>query len=627
MTKLVTSIVAVCAVGLAFAGCPPQNSARIAEIAEWLHEKPGLGIAPISDRAVWERLAEAAGAKDVGAKAARIMKAPVAATPDELYLEFTKTGNRTHYERANGRLNGNLTTLVFAEAFENKGRFLEKIAAYLKAVCAQRSWTLPAHDGKLTSFNGTPHVDLGSGMKACLLAHLLVILGDRIPSVLRAKVVGEIDRRIFQPYLKTARLGAKKGSRHWWFNAEMNWNSVCNDTCVRAALLLVPDRRLRAEFVEAAERTAALALRGYGEDGYCFEGMGYWNYGYGHYVYLGLAVRAATGGKVDLFTDPKTKNVMEYGYGYQLQYGACPHFADGGGTPDPALLALGRQVWPDLVSTAALESPLSTSYSWVDASDTFALRAFGQEPKPTKPTRDVLPVRSWFPSAQVLIARDAGKKRRPFAIGIKGGTNDELHNHNDVGSYSLVLDGFQYAGDPGGEVYTRRTFSKHRYVSKVLNSYGHPVPVVDGKLQPTGRKSAARLLSTDFTDAKDTVVLDLTACYPVSNLVSLVRTMTFDRAARTATVADEVKFSAPTAFESPLVTSADVVFDYDPARLRLQRSKREGIDVTATVSGGDWSWATELIENPTKPSAKRLAVRFAAPVTAAKVAFAFKVGF
>ena len=267
MTKLMTCVAAACVVGFAFAACPPQNPKRIAEIAEWLHEKPGLGIAPISDRAVWERLAEAAGAKGVIAKAARIMKEPVATTPDELYLEFTKTGNRTHYERANGRLNGNLTTLVFAEAFENKGRFLEKIAAYLEAECAQRSWSLPAHDGKLTSFNGKPHIDLGSGMKACLLAHLLAILGDRIPAELRAKVVGEIDRRIFRPYLETARHGVKKGSQHWWFNAEMNWNSVCNDTCVRAALLLVPDRRLRAEVVEAAERTAALALRGYGADG------------------------------------------------------------------------------------------------------------------------------------------------------------------------------------------------------------------------------------------------------------------------------------------------------------------------------------------------------------------------
>ena len=606
--------------------CPPQNPARVAEIAEWLAEKPGLGVAPISDRATWNRLAKLGGAANLVADAEKLLAKPVVETPDERYLDFTRNGNRTRYQKLNDKLNGNLATLVMAEAVENKGRFIEKAVAYFDAECAQRSWTLPAHDRKLTSFNGTPHIDLGSGMKSCLLATLLVILDDRLPAATREKVIAELDRRTFQPYLKTAREGkeAIPNKNHWWYDVEMNWNSVCNDTCVRSALLLIPDRKLRAEFVESAERTAPCALKGYTADGYCSEGMGYWNYGYGHYVYLGLGVRAATGGKVDLFADPKTKKVMEYAYGYQLQVGRCPSFADGGGTPRANLLALGRQVWPDLVNTSALESALRVDYSWTDVSDTFALRAFGQDPAPVAPTMDVLPARTWFPDAQVLLARDAGKGRKSFAIAIKGGHNNELHNHNDVGSYAVVFDGFEYAGDPAGEVYTRRTFSKDRYVAKVLNSYGHPVPVVGGNLQPTGRQFAAKVVKTDFTDAKDEIVLDLTAAYAVSNLVSLVRTMTFDRATRTVTVADKVAFSAPTAFESPLVTYADVVFDYDQAKLLLKGPKGAALDVAVAAEGGAWTWASELIENPTRPSAKRLAVRFAKPVTAAEVAFAFK---
>jgi len=605
--------------------CPPQDPSRVDQIAAWLPEKPGLGYACAADRATWQRIAARPESKEVISRAEKILRKPVVETPDEYYLDFTRNGNRTRFQDVNAKLNANLTTLIFAEIFENKGRFIDKIVAYFDAQCAQRSWTLPAHDSKLTCFNGKPHVDLGAGMKASLLAQQLVLLGDLLPAATRQKVCAEIDRRVFQPYLKTARTGDLLDHNHWWFSVEMNWNSVCNDTCTRAALLIEPDRRVRAEFVEAAERTAPLALRGYGDDGYCFEGMGYWNYGYGHYLFLGLAVRAATQGKVDLFADPKTKKVMEYAYGYQLQTDECPNFADGGGSPDHELFALGRQIWPDLVSTAGINAPMRPYYSWADALDSFMLRAFGQEPPPAKPMMDVLPARSWFPNAQVMIARDDGKGRGPLAVAVKGGTNAELHNHNDVGSYSIMFDGFEYAGDPAGEVYTRRTFSDRRYDSNVLNSYGHPVPRVGGKLQPMGPKFAAKVLKTDFSDSMDVVVLDLTACYPGVNLVSLVRTVTLDRSARAVTVSDEVSFSAPTEFETPIITYADVFFDYDKEKLQLRRSKKAALHVSVAAKGGEWNWATELVENPTKSSSKRLAVRFDKPVKTATVAITYAV--
>ena len=44
-------------------------------------------------------------------------------------------------------------------------------------------------------------------------------------------------------------------------------------------------------------------IGGFTDDGYCSEGMGYWNYGFGHYIMMGLAVRAATKGKLDIFQD------------------------------------------------------------------------------------------------------------------------------------------------------------------------------------------------------------------------------------------------------------------------------------------------------------------------------------
>ena len=42
---------------------------------------------------------------------------------------------------------------------------------------------------------------------------------------------------------------------------------------------------------------------------------------------------------------------------------------------------------------------------------------------------------------------------------------------------------------------------------KILNSYGHPVPVVAGELQKPGTQYAAQVLDTEFSDAADVVIL------------------------------------------------------------------------------------------------------------------------
>ncbi|MBQ3807097.1 MAG: hypothetical protein II840_03995 [Kiritimatiellae bacterium] len=596
---------------------------RIDEIAEWLPEKPAADGAPASDRSKWEALAATKEGRSAIDVAGKLLGEPVPAVTDEGYLEFSRNGNRTRFQTERGRLTVGFERLYQAECLEGKGRFISKIVDYGNAICEMKSWTLPAHDGSLTCFRGNPHIDLGSADLSMKLAYCLAWLGDALPEEFCKRVYAEIDRRTFRPYLAHAR-GERKISGHWWFHGGNNWNSVCNCCVVRTALAIVQDRRLRAEFVMHAEGSVPYALAGYTPDGYCSEGMGYWNYGYGHHLAMGLSLRAATAGKVDLFADPKTKAVMKYAYGFQLQNGRSPHFADGGGNPSPVLFALGRQIWPDLVSTEALNVPLLSGGVLY-----FPLRAFGQEPQPCEPTMDVLPARTWFPDAQVLIARGEWPERtRRLGLAVKGGHNAELHNHNDVGSYAIMLDGEEMSGDPGGEVYTRRTFSKDRYVSKVLNSYGHPVPVVAGKLQSEGRAAAAKVLKTEFTDGCDTLVLDLTAAYDAPTLKSLVRTVTFDRKAGVITVSDAVSFSSPSSFEVPVVTYREYEKDADAAHFEFKKANRNlhrrmKLDVSASAP---LEFKDEKVENPSRPDVTRLSFSLREPVVDATVTMRFSAG-
>jgi hypothetical protein len=148
---------------------------------------------------------------------------------------------------------------------------------------------------------------------------------------------------------------------------------------------------------------------------------------------------------------------------------------------------------------------------------------------------------------------------RSFAVAVKAGHNDEHHNHNDLGSFVVAAGGVPILCDPGKEEYTRFTFSKeHRYKSPVHNSYGHPVPVVAGQLQGTGRHCRAEVLEHKTSADRDEVLMDLARAYPVPDLVKLERRLAFERKQRTVTITDEVTFREPQSFGTALVTYGKV---------------------------------------------------------------------
>lgn len=333
---------------------------RIEEIAAWLPDEPKADGARIGERAAWERLAALPEAAAAIAEAEELSREPIPELSDERYLDFTTSGNRTAYEKPYFARFRRLDALLLAECLENRGRFMSGIVEMVEAVCSQRTWTVPAHDDRLTAFRGTPHVELCSAELCLKLARTRDWLGGALPEGLSGRMARECRRRVFEPYLLTARNRTDKAVRdrypwHGWFDKDLaNWNSVRHSCVLRAALAIVPDRRTRAEFVATAESSLPARLEGgFLPDGTCTEGIGYWNYGYGHHLMMGLSVRNATGGKVDFFRDPKNRLVMEYAYGCQMERGKSPPFADGAGSPDPGALALVRQVCPDVSSRAA----------------------------------------------------------------------------------------------------------------------------------------------------------------------------------------------------------------------------------------------------------------------------------
>jgi hypothetical protein len=142
-----------------------------------------------------------------------------------------------------------------------------------------------------------------------------------------------------------------------------------------------------------------------------------------------------------------------------------------------------------------------------------------------------------------------------LAVSIKAGGNLGNHSHNDTGSYTVGLGTEQPAGDVGTSKYSAKTFSKDRYTIASISSWGHPVPVVAGKLQLQANTTRPHVISTNFSEGFDEIIIDMKNAYSVSSLRSLTRTMLHDRSnSGSVSITDRFEFNEPEAFEVAITT-------------------------------------------------------------------------
>lgn len=376
-------------------------------------------------------------------------------------------------------------------------------------------------------------------------------------------------------------------------------------------------------FAAAAELHIKNFLEGFTPDGYCSEGLGYWNYGFGHYVMLAETLRRATDGKVDWLDADRVRNVARFGRRMEILPGVYPAFADckPETQPQPMLMAfLSRRYGWGLhdIERKGLGPAMGPSGQLFET----GLYTFpsGAAVPPEVKTQEPTPVRDWFSDAGVYIGRPASGASRAFGVALKGGHNAEHHNHNDLGSFVVVCGRSTPLLDPGSEVYTARTFGLHRYDSKVLNSFGHPVPRVAGQLQEVGRQAAAKVVKIDFTDSADTLVFDLTAGYKVNSLKKLERSFVYSRGSSCKLVVkDVVAFDSPQAFGTALVTFSPWK-QLDSEHLRVG-DEQGGATVVLHAEGGRLRVESEAIKEqlPGGRTPTRIGIDFVEPVTHATI--------
>lgn len=597
------------------ASVPPQSPERVREIAGCLRPEAGFAETRIGNRAAWERVA---GIDQKATKAAidsaeRIIAQPMPAVDDADYAKIYPW-NRPHAKRY-----GQLAPLTLAECLEDKGRFLPRIIEILEAISAMRTWVNPYHDRPdFKSFNGKwRKLDLGNGQTVEALALAVDVLRDRLPADCVRRATAAARAQTLDVYLEIAREGSEAAERNGcsgWYGGLYNWNAACCSYFTTAAILLLDDSTERAEAIELAERSTARYLAGFTREGLSLEGASYWDYGFGRYLTLGVNVRRATGGKIPFFPEPRARECFLSGYDVLYDRNGMPCYGDCSGrfTPDVPW-TLGGMVWPDLASldvARAKEVFFGGLYLTT-------VRSFGTPGvSAVSPTRfHDYPIRTWYEDqAQQLMCRPVGG--RGLFASFKGGSNGVSHNHNDVGVFGVAIDGREIVGDPGNKKYDLDTFGPKRYESNLRNSYGHPVPLVDGTMQSTGVRAAAKLVRAEFSDAKDVVELDLRAAYDVAGLKCLKRTFTYFRERGRAVVRDEVAFDGTGSFESPFVTFGTVERLADDTYKVTSKDGSNALLCRVRATGGELVTREETLEDTGlgRGAPRRFAFAFREPV-------------
>ncbi|MCL2743497.1 MAG: heparinase II/III family protein [Planctomycetaceae bacterium] len=534
---------------------------RAAEIVKQLPKTPHCVGRPITDRDAWNTIAALPTFKDVVKDAEKVAATPIQEVPKSLYMDFYETGNRDRYQRVNRQKYVRLHQLVLGECIENKGRFIVPLEEMIRSICADPSWVWPAHDRNAEIYKGTAmYSDLRSTDTSVELGLAVLWLGNKLSPEIRKLILDNVERRTFAPY--EAYVKEDKQSRGmWWVRTSNNWNSVCHAGTVGAALTLLDSPQRRAWYIASAEHFMDDFFRGFTPDGYCSEGMGYWNYGFGNFADLAEMVYQATNGSTDFFTMPKVRNCALFGPRMEVAPNQFAAFADCSITSKPNEVLTGFLSKRLGLGLTEYEKELPKAGA-LKAVGVYAFPNSAAE-IPAAPTAAPIlgELRTEFPDAGILICRPKPGDKNQMAFVCKAGHNNEHHNHNDVGSFTVMYNGKMPILDPGGEVYTQRTFSNKRYDSKLLNSFGHPVPIINGQLQKTGRNAEGKVMAKDFSDERDTFNLNLAPAYQLEELKQLERLFMFHRmfpsspgAPGTVTIVDSVKLEPAGTFETALVT-------------------------------------------------------------------------
>ncbi|MFG1814970.1 heparinase II/III family protein [Kribbella sp. NPDC049174] len=470
-----------------------------------------VGVPDLTRREVW-------GSRDPGAVRAILADAeadraqPWPRTLLSDYARYWRDGVRTAYENPAGEVRRRTSTAVLAAALTADQAYVDEAADGLMVLCEQTTWCWAAHEsfatarGEVAGDPDEPYVDLGAAETAEILAWADLVLGpaldERVPG-LRRRMRREVRQRVIQPF---------RTDRRWhWLGLDghlHNWNPWIHGHVLAVALFLEDDPQVQLEVTDLVVDGLSRYLDALPADGGCDEGYAYWWNGPARLaVALDVLDRVTDGAFAPWFCTPLAE-LARYPQRVALGDGWYVNVADGSARPDPnqpwhVLHRWGRRHDPEVMAQAAAhrDLPIAPAAGLGRAVLGLTDDDWWNSAKADLP----LPKSTWLPDVQLFVVRD-----EHLALAIKGGHNDENHNHNDVGSFIAAVDSTPVLVDLGQPTYTALSFSDRRYEQWVVQSAWHNVPLINGREQEHG----AQYRATDVVVQENSLALELSQAYP-----------------------------------------------------------------------------------------------------------------
>lgn len=495
--------------------------------------------------------------KEIMDTADQLRNRPMREETEELFALFETTGNRLQYEDVYFERRKYLATFGLACYLEHRPEDLKKMEEVLRGICAERCWALPAHVDRKQDPNWKHTVDLFASETAQCVSEIITFLENDLSEEIKNMVRQNVEERVFRPFYESE-VPYKN-----WEHGKSNWNAVCAGSIGSASIYLMKDDPVR---LEACLKRICAALQyflgSFADDGACMEGLGYFTYGMTYFVGFADQLYQYTNGKIDLLESEKCKKMAEFQQKCYFSKGRTLSFSDGNSRDRFRM---------------GLTAYLAMRFSNVSIPNMERAGGFHQDScyRFMGNYRDIIWTEKYLEMLESGKMEDkngvveAGQVVLPMAqwsicnaengngCALKGGDNDEPHNHNDVGNFLFIKGEELLLTDLGAGEYTRQYFrAETRYKHFGNSSLGHCVPVINGKAQMPGKEFAADLFEGD---GNGTAIVSFSGAYEKGAIASIVRKTFFDLKNGSLTVEDTFEPS-----ENTVSIEERIISEYKP---------------------------------------------------------------
>lgn len=415
------------------------------------------------------------------------------------YQKYLDSGNRIDFENEYFARRRQLAVLALDYLTYPDDATKILLENVIWEICNEYTWALPAHMPITADTFGkdSPRwIDLFGAETGEALAEIQELIGAHLTPQINQRIDEEIERRIFTPF----------EDHDWsWQYKDNNWSAVIGGSLGITTLIKLQKNSVRQKrMLKRLDVAFQTYLSSFGEDGACVEGVSYWAYGFGYYIYFADKIKQVLG-NTSYLDNPKVRKIAEFPFYTEMATNSFLPFSDAANIELPTGLLSYCQ------NQFHVDVPEFKQVNQLDFDNCYRFAQLYRNliwTSQYQPTSHKTLRTHYFPNVQWLFERS---DQDDFIFAAKGGHNDESHNHIDLGHFIFGTTEQLFLTDLGAGEYTKDYFNDDkRYNYLTPSARSHSIPTINDDDELFGAYSS----TSDFDEIKNVFTLNLEKTYP-----------------------------------------------------------------------------------------------------------------